>query len=133
MARKTATIVIEDEGRDKGKHFQVTEMSAVQGERFAIRVIQAFIAGGVDIDLANANSATLASIGFSAFSKIPMKDIEELSEQLMACVKWQNPSNHGITRNIIEEDIEEIGTLLTLKKESFMLNFGFFLNALSRR
>lgn len=133
MARKKATIVIQDEGRDKGKHFEITEMSAVQGEKFAVRVIQALIAGGVDIDISNASAATLASIGFAAFSKIPMQDIEELSEQLMACVKWQNPTNHSITRNIIEEDIEEISTLLTLKREAFMLNFGFFLTALSQK
>ena len=132
MARKTATVVISEEGRDKGKHFEITEMSAVQGEKFAIRVIQALIAGGVEIDMSNASAATLASIGFAAFSKIPLADIEDLSAQLMACVKWQNPTNHSITRNIIEEDIEEISTLLTLKKESFMLNFGFFLSALSR-
>jgi len=133
MARKKATIVINTEGRDKGKHFLIEEMSAVQGERFAVRVVQALIAGGVDIDISNANAATLASIGFAAFSKIPIEDIEELSKQLMACVKWQNPSNHGITREIIEEDIEEISTLLELKKEAFMLNFGFFLSALSRK
>lgn len=139
MARKTATIVIEDEGRDKGKRFFITEMSAMQAERFAVRAIKALIASNVDlgaISMATANSAELARVGFQGLASISNDEVYDLMDELMRCVQFcPDKTNPNIKRVLDQnaEDIEEVSTLFTLKREVFNLNFSFFISALTRK
>ena len=44
MARKTATYIVESEGRDKGKQFLLTEMAVAKAEDWAIRAMLALVA-----------------------------------------------------------------------------------------
>jgi len=46
MARKTATVTISAEGRDKGKTFFLTEMSAERSEEWGERALLALVRGG---------------------------------------------------------------------------------------
>ena len=48
MARKEASFTAES-GRDKGKQFLITEMSASQAENWAIKVILAIGNAGIEI------------------------------------------------------------------------------------
>lgn len=131
MTRKTATIVIEDEGRDKGKQFLITEMSAVDGERIALRFFQMLCASGVDIDVNTASAMDVAHMVFSAVSQLHPSQIEEISDKLMECVQYLAPDGKT-TRRLVTGELEEISTRLLLKKEAFMLTFGNFFQGLSR-
>lgn len=124
--RKTATITIDDEGRDKGKSFVITEMSAWAAEDWAAQVIFAAMNAGVQIpdDVAQAGLSGLASIGIEALTKIPYQYAKPLLDVMMTCVQVQ-PSA-GVTRPLIEDDIEEVKTLLRLRKEVVALHIEPF-------
>ena len=49
MPRRTKTYVIADENRDKGKMFLLTEMPALQAEKWAIRAFLALAKAGLVI------------------------------------------------------------------------------------
>lgn len=131
MARKTATIVIDAEGRDKGKQFLVTEMSAVDGERIALRIFQMLCASGVDLDLNTASARDVAHMVFSAMSQLQPEQIEEIGDKLMECVQYLSPDGKT-TRRLVAGELEEISSRLLLKKEAFMLSFGNFFNGFSQ-
>lgn len=131
MARKTITYV-GVHGRDKDKHFVITEKSAFDIERWAMRVLLAAASSGVDIpngaDMDGA--AGLASVGLGALAKIKWVDAEPLMEEMLSCVKiMPTPSKPHIVRDVMGDDIEEVKTLFELRKEIFNLHVDFFTNA----
>lgn len=128
--RKTEKITINAEGRDKGKVFIITEMSAVAAERWAIRAFFALANTGVDLpeDITETGMAGMASIGLQALGKIPFADAEPLLAEMMDCVEIvPDPSKPNVTRKPIDEDFEEVRTLITLRKAVWDLHTGFFL------
>lgn len=132
--RKTRVVTIEAEGRDKGKMFQLTEMSAAQAERWALRAFFALMNTGVEIppDIAEAGMAGIASMGLQALGKLPYEAAEPLLEDMWACVQIiPDPSKKTIARFVMDEDIEEVGTRIFLRKEVFDLHTGFFTSAAS--
>ena len=62
MARNTKSLTISAEGRDKGKTFLLTEMSAVRAEKWAARAVLALLKSGVELpeDAAQAGLAGIA-------------------------------------------------------------------------
>lgn len=124
--RKTVTVTIDEAGRDKDKIFIVTEMSAWDAEDWAAQVIFAAMNAGVEIpdDVAHAGLSGLASIGIEALTKIPYQHAKPLLDAMMTCVQIQ-PSA-GVTRPLIEDDIEEVKTLLRLRKEVVALHIEPF-------
>ena len=64
MARKTTTFIATD-GRDKGKRFLITEMSAYQSEEWAARALFAVMHSGVEVpdEVLSAGFAGVAAIG----------------------------------------------------------------------
>jgi hypothetical protein len=129
MARKTVTITIDDEGRDKDKVFVLTEMSSEQAEAWAIRALAGLAKAGVNIpeDWRNMAIPVIASMTLQAFAGIPFFEAEPLLAEMMGCVKIQPSPN--VVRDLIDDDIEEVMTRLRLKKDVFELNFGFFASA----
>jgi hypothetical protein len=133
MARKTATITIQTEGRDKGKTFKITEMSAVQAERWAIRALTAMVRNGVPIpdDALSAGVQGVLSAGLLSLIALPSDEIEQLMREMMACVEFvPDPRRPDIApRALIEDgigpDIEEVATRLRLKSEVIKLHTGF--------
>jgi hypothetical protein len=132
MARKTVVITIDAEGRDKGKRYRITEMSAVDGEFWAVRALMALARAGVDIpeDAHALGAAGIASLGLRMLSYASPLDAKALMDDLMRCVRiLPNPSDDSVEREPkFDGDIEELMTLLRLKKEVFILMFGFFLD-----
>ncbi len=127
--RKTATITIETEGRDKGKTFLLTEKSAYDSERWALQALCALANTGIEIppDISNRGMAGLVSVGLDAISRLPFHAAEPLVSELMDCVKAIPDANKpGTSRPLVEEDIEEVSTLIQLKKEVIELHTGFF-------
>lgn len=131
MARKSKTVKIADEGRDCGKSFLLTEMPVDKSEKWAARALLALMKSGADVPEGMAGMAGLASFGLGSLTKLAWEDVEPLLDEMMGCIKFC-PSP-GISRNLHMEadDIEEVGTLLTLRKEILGLHFDFFLDAVN--
>lgn len=127
MARKESTFIA-DAGRDAGKQFLITEMSASQAENWAFRVILAIGNSGIEIPegLAMQGMAGLMAIGYMNLLKIPFESAKPLLDEMMGCVQIM-PSNN-VKRHLIEEDIEEVATRLQLRKAIWGLHMDFFLD-----
>lgn len=135
MGRKTHTVVIEAEGRDKGKMFTITEMPPSQAEKWAFRALLALAKSGVEVpdDIASAGLAGVAALGIKAFSGLRFEDAEPLLDEMFAMISFiPDASRPAIKRGyggvgpLIDDDIEEVMTRLTLRKELFSLHTGFF-------
>lgn len=128
MARKTVRVVIDAEGRDFGKIFILTEMSAAQAERWALRALSALVASGVEIpdDVAKMGLAAVARMGVQAFGGIDFAKMEPLLVEMFACVAIQPGTDPNIVRQqLVEEDIEEVATRIKLRAELFKLHMDF--------
>lgn len=131
MSRKSITVEVTIEGRDKGKKFYLTEMSAVRAEKWATRALIALLNSGIQLsdDEASAGMAGLAQVaarGAFKFSGggISFADFEPLLDEMLECVQIAEPK---ITRTLTEDDIEEVTTLLFLRSEVLQLHTGFSL------
>jgi len=130
MARKIETWVA-TEGRDKGKHFIVTEMPAVRAEKWATRALLAISRSGVDLpeDLANAGMAAIAYGGLKAITSCSFDDAEPLLDEMMACVTIRPDPALEYARPTIDEDFEEMATILQLRDRVVSLHTGFSIAA----
>ena len=132
MARRERKYTVTSEGRDKGKVFLLTEMGAVQSEKWAARALLALLKSGVELpeDVAQAGLAGVAAVGIKAFGSIAWADAEPLLDEMMQCVQVI-PSSNVPRAFFADMDIEEVTTLLSLRKELLELHLGFSLAALS--
>ena len=126
MARKSKTVVIEDAGRDCGKSFLITEMPVFKAEKWAARAILALAKSGVGIPDGVEGMAGLASFGLNSITSLAWEDVEPLLDEMLTCV--QVVPSPGVVRPMMPnaDDIEEVATLLTLRKEVLGLHFDFF-------
>lgn len=121
-------MVVSGATRDQGKQFVLTEMPAMQVESWAIRVFLALASAGAPIskDAASAGLAGLAAIGLSALSFIRWEDAKPLLDEMMQCVQIvPDPNRPMVKRDLIDSDIEDVRTLLFLRKEIWKLHTGF--------
>jgi hypothetical protein len=126
--RKTKDITI-TEGRDAGKVFRITEKSAAQTEAWALQAFLALGRSGVEIPEGAADQGVegLLSIGIKALFSIRYEDLQPLLDSMMECaVIVPDKKDGAYIRKIEEEDIEDVGTLLTIRKEVIALHTGFF-------
>lgn len=136
MARKTEYVTIDKAGRDLGKTFVITEMSAFATERWATKAFLALANSGIDLPqgmamgmqgMASMGMQGMASMGLEALGKIKYDDAEPLLDEMLECVQIK-PSEKAPPREIItgdDGDIEEIATLLTLRMAIFKLHVNF--------
>lgn len=143
MARKSKIVTIEAENRDRGKSFLLTEMPPRQSEKWATRALLAFAkTGGNEMpddfraELAHAGMAGIAAIGIRAITSINFDDAEPLLDEMLSCVtfvpdltKLDQMTRQPIVRGLIDDDIEEVATLLTLRSEVMELHLGFSIAA----
>lgn len=128
MARKTATVVIGDEGRDKGKVFILTELPASRAEKWAMRAILALQKSGAELpdDISQAGMAGVAVVGLQALGNLNFYDAETLLDEMFECISYQpDPKIPGVVRPLIEDDIEEVKTRIRLRAEVFQLHVNF--------
>lgn len=126
--RKEAKVLIARENRDKGKLFLIREMPTMKAEKWAIRTFLALASSGVEIpkEVSDAGMAGIASLGIKALGYIKFQEAEPLLDEMIACVSIiPDPNNHAVVRNLVESDIDEVTTLLQLRKEVFELHTGF--------
>ena len=128
MARATANYTVTEEGRDQGKVFVLTEMPASRAESWAMRALLALMAGGVEVPegFERMGMAAMAEVGIKALAGLKWEVAEQLLAEMRSSVQiMPDSSKPHIVRNLIEEDIEEITTRITLRAEVWKLHTGF--------
>lgn len=134
MARKETTVTIpaSSDDRDAGKTFVLTEMSAVKAEKWATRGLLALSRSGVELDpqILKGGLAGMAVAGIRAITSLAFYDAEPLLDEMMQCVEMlPDPSKPMIRRPLVENDVEEISTMLLLRSEVVSLHVGFSIAA----
>jgi hypothetical protein len=112
-------------GRDAGKKFHITEMSARAGHDWATRALLALANSGADVgeDIMSRGLAGIASLALNLLGRIPADRATPLLNELLGCVTI----DHGKgSRKLIDDDFEEIATIFQLQKEVFMLHIEPF-------
>ncbi len=127
--RKTIVVATQD-GRDAGKAFLITEMSARQAEKWAAKAFLALAKSGADVpdDLAGAGIVGLVTVSLKMFGGMSFADAEPLMDEMATC--WRmvpDPNRPDITRPLMPDgsDIEEVRTYLRLRRETLELHTGF--------
>jgi hypothetical protein len=129
MARKDKRVTVDATGRDLGKTFVLKEMAATRAEKWAFRAFAALGRSGVQFpeNIAALGIAGIATIGLEMLAGIDFVLAEPLLDEMLDCVQIApDPAHPQIVRPLIEDDVEEIATLLMLRKEVFGLHTDFF-------
>lgn len=130
MARKEIPFIVETEGRDKGKEFLITEMSAWDADTLAQDIFRAM--GDADIkgispDVIAMGCAGLATIGMSVISASSPEVARQLRDRLIDTVEiiitHDGKQNKRKVNGSI--DFEEVSTIRTLLDKVFQTNFDF--------
>jgi hypothetical protein len=143
--RKTKIVRIEAEGRDRGKHFLITEMDAMRAEKWAMQALLAMGRGGVNVpdDVLTSGAIGILASGLSSIARLPFEDARPLLDEMLTCISFvPDPSKRDvlnperpISRPLIldeamgDADIQEVATLLFLRKEVAELHLGFSFTA----
>ncbi|WP_432784676.1 hypothetical protein AAEX37_01954 [Oligella sp. MSHR50489EDL] len=125
MARKEKTYTVEG-GRDDGKTFLITEMPVIKADAWATRVLFAIAKSGIDTAGINPNGGMLemVKVAITTIGNIDHDEGYPLLNELLDCV--QIIPSGGTPRKLnIDSDIQEVRTLMMLRKESLMLHLDF--------
>lgn len=129
--RRTETVEI-TEGRDAGKKYQITEMSAEAAEWWATRALQAVASAEFDVGNllvkqegdAQMPLAEMAKKGLKAIMSVDPVKIKPLLDEMMACVQILVPATQK-PRALLDGDIEDVKTRFMLRKAVMELHLGF--------
>jgi len=126
--RKETYVTIDTEGRDQGKVYKITEMSAERAEWWGTRFMLALARGGVDLpaNFLDLGLEGFAVVGIRALAGMSPADAKPLLDEMMSCIVMvPDPARPAVIRALIESDIEEIGTRLRLRDEVIALHTNF--------
>lgn len=125
--RKTSTFTATI-GRDAGKTFKLTELSADAAERWAMRAFFALMNAGVEVpdDISTLGVAGIAQMGIKALARVPFEAAEPLLDEMMGCVQIVPDVNKpAVVRALFDGDIEEVTTRLKLREAVIDLHIDF--------
>lgn len=151
MARKTKTVVIES-GRDDGKSFLVTEMPVTKADKWANTALLAMMRGGVDVGGVNfdligntlmpsdapkidvsGGMLELARISIAGLGNVTETVGQSLLDQLIEdCVQVVPTGGAARSMLSIDDEIEDLKTLWTLRKEAFIIHIDFLADGSSQ-
>ena len=120
--RRTETVEI-TEGRDAGKKYQITEMSAEAAEWWAFRALQAIAGADAELNL-QAPLSDMAAQGIKALAKVHPDQARPLLDEMMGCVQILVPATQK-PRALLDGDIEDVKTRFMLRKAVMELHLGF--------
>lgn len=120
--RRTEIVEI-TEGRDVGKKYQITEMSAEAAEWWAFRALQAIAGADAELNL-QAPLADMAAQGIKALAKVHPEQARPLLDEMMGCVQILVPATQK-PRPLLDGDIEDVKTRFMLRKAVVELHLGF--------
>lgn len=130
MARKEIAFIVEEEGRDKGKEFIITEMSAWDADTLAQDIFRAMgdsEFSEIPADVIAMGCAGLATIGMSVISASSPDVARQLRDRLMSTVDIviTNEGTRQQRKVKGELDFEEVSTIRKLLDKVFKVNFDF--------
>lgn len=135
MARQIVTYTVPDgKSRDAGKTFVIKEMSAFDVESWAMRAMLVIMANNVllppdlsaRVQSGEAGLADLATLGLKSLSGLRYVDAKPLLDDMMSCVQIApDKRNPSVLRDIVDDDIEEIMTIVELRKQIWRLHANF--------
>lgn len=120
--RKEIEITIED-GRDAGKTFKITEMSATQMDRWATRALCLFGKSGKGVSaLVGMNGTNLVEL----LTKVDYEEAEPLLNELLECASFKKDGVYVAMKGaLVDSVIEDWTTLFRLRSEALGLALGF--------
>lgn len=129
--RRTVTVKIEEEGRDKGKVFLIEEMPADVGERWALQVLYLWSQIGVTMPqgVQEAGMAGLAAVGVDFLTIAQARALTDPSLDVMwDYIKYQHAPDHPPQKIVSGANcqIDEIRTRKRLREEVLKLHLVFF-------
>lgn len=148
MAREKKVVVIDREGRDSGKKFLITEMSAFNTNRWALACARQLAKSGVELpqdvvdlgiggvinavknavhnpsELGDSFNQSLLKGFLYLMANVEEQKIFTLLDDLLGCVQLQNEQGYPIEL-MIDEHIEESSTLNKLYLEVFNIHSFF--------
>lgn len=130
MARKEIPFIVEEEGRDKGKEFLITEMSAWDADSLAQDIFRAMgdsNYSGIPPDVIAMGCAGLATVGLSVISASSPEVARQLRDRLVSTVDIviTNDGKHQQRKVNGALDFEEVSTIRSLLDKVFQVNFDF--------
>lgn len=133
MALKTKQITIEN-GRDKGRVFLITEMSAAHADHWAMRALIALANGGVDLGGLSPQQGMMgmAGVALDALGRLKADDAIPLLNELLDCVQIIPEGGRPRPLNMDFNDVEDFTTLWRLRKEVFALHTDFLQHAFGK-
>lgn len=133
MALKTKQITIEH-GRDKGRVFLITEMSAAHADNWAMRALIALANGGVDLGGLSPQQGMMgmAGVALDALGRLKADDAIPLLNELLNCVQIIPEGGQPRPLNMNFNDVEDFTTLWRLRKEVFALHTDFLQHAFGK-
>lgn len=130
MARKEIPFIVDDNNRDKGKEFIITEMSAWDADSLAQDIFRAMGDANytsIPADVIAMGCAGLATVGLSVISASSPDVAHTLRDRLMNTVEivvtHDGKRNQRKVNGSI--DFEEVSTIRTLLDKVFKVNFDF--------
>lgn len=142
MRKREAVVVPDWGGRDKGKHFEITEAPALKAEKWFWRFTIALKGTSASIpeELATYGMAAMSIMTARAVNAFLAADVdfvklEPLLDELLECVKIiRNPGLNTretgfphATPIVGADDIEEVKTLIWLRSEVLRIHSNFSL------
>lgn len=125
---KKKEVTIDDQSketnRDFGKKFLLTEMPALKAERWARHAAAAVSRADLQIreELKHLGMLGFYLLGFQALAGGEIEKIDPLMDEMMKQIQIVETAT---TRALTPDDIEEVATILRLRKELLELHMGF--------
>ncbi|WP_035601591.1 hypothetical protein [Edwardsiella tarda] len=130
--RKQITYIVEDNNRDHGKEFIITEMSAWDADELSQEIFRIMGSGmpngmeNIPDDVVMMGCAGLATYGLLVLSSASPEVAKVLRSRLLATVEIAiSHEGNQQTRKVIAEDFEEVTTIRSLMDQVFKVNFDF--------
>ena len=126
---KEKIITISDNGNSI--QFKIRQLTATQQEELIVKGLLLLAnkdVGDVDMDKLRNNATVFnTKMLFAALEKVDFTKIKEISDVLLGCCyRIVGKMEERCTPETVDGYVEDFRTLFTLKKEAFMLSFGFF-------
>lgn len=130
MSRKEIPFIVTDEGRDKGKEFIITEMSAWDADELAQDIFRAMGDSnytGIPADVIAMGCAGLATVGLSVLSASSPDVSRTLRDRLMSTVQIVITHEGKRKERKVNGtlDFEEVQTIRQVMDQVFKVNFDF--------
>lgn len=129
MARKEIPFIVEDDNRDNGKEFIITEMSAWDADELAQDLFRSMGESGfsgIPADVIAMGCAGLATLGLNVISAASPEVARKLRDRLMSTVQIviAHEGSRQV-RTVKPVDFEEVSTIRQVMDKVFKVNFDF--------